>query len=223
MHHHLHSVKFEKKKCNNAHITSLFAFKSFFYFSVWVFNWICHYINKRYVKHIIGRSKSAFLWVKREQIDTHAWFFMIPWIRLISQKRERKWLMCFVNMDLSIMTYLGPPLSRALTVCRVDMAMGSMVRELFSTAHWTDSDNWRKSTGECQREKTDDQRKTCVLTHLRAGEWETWPDIFSVHPADERWGAIQTGRLLPREELCEQHRVQLDEREREFSLSCLKG
>ncbi len=112
------------------------------------------------------------------------------------------------------MTYLCPPHSRALTVCRDDMATGSIVRELFSTAHWTDWDNWRKTQENVrERENRRSEEDRRVLTHLRAGEWETRPDVFSVHPADERRGAIQTGRLLPREELGEQHRVQLDKRE----------
>ncbi len=73
-------------------------------------------------------------------------------------------------------------------------------------------ENTRERQRERENRRSEEDRR--VLTHLRAGEWETRPDVFSVHPADERWGAIQTGRLLPREELGEQHRVQLDKRER---------
>ncbi len=146
--------------------------------------------------------------------------FKLIW--LAKSVKESDWCVCLYRVIL--MTYLGPPHSRALTVCRdrhgdrldskrviLHCALDRL-RQL--------EEKHKRTSGE--RERTDDQRKTDVCSHTsRQGEWETRPDVFSVHPADERRGAIQTGRLLPREELGEQHRVQLD-KEREFSSSCLK-
>lgn len=109
-----------------------------------------------------------------------------------------------------VMTYLGPPHSMAFTMGTVDMATGSMVKELFSTALWTDLDSWDRETVRWSWTRGD--RWGREQTYLRTGEWQTGSDVFSLNSAEERRRSIQTRRLLPREKLREQHRVQLYER-----------
>lgn len=101
-------------------------------------------------------------------------------------------------------------MAEALTIGNADMATGSIVRELFSTALCTSWDSYGKTVtvkyNTCKR---------CNISaewwdsDLRSCEGEAGSDIFSVDPTQEGRGAVQTRMFLPHQKLCVKNWVHL--------------
>lgn len=120
-------------------------------------------------------------------------------------------------------THLGPPhsVAEALTTGNAEMATGSMVSELFSTALCTRCDSCGKQERAVNTEPGEEPPgeeppagASVREPDLRSGEAEAGAHVFSVDAAQEGRRVVQTRVFLPQQELGVQDRVHLQRGER---------
>lgn len=108
-------------------------------------------------------------------------------------------------------THLGPPhsVAEALTTGGAEMATGSMVSELLSTALCTRCDSCRKQNEGEQWAGASAAGSHVQGCNLGSGEGEAGAHVLAVDAAQERRRVVQAGLFLPQQKLRVQDRIHL--------------